>query len=381
MSRIKGLLLFLCCVVAQLFVGCELAEQAPEGEAFVKLDIYKLNVTGEGGDIPLYYAVENPRSGARPKVKSNVNWITVKSVSNGVIMLTVAPSDVSEERLGIVTITYEGMVKSIKVPVLQDEQVLNFFSFEVSDMTSASCTVKYTPQQSGVMYMANMIDSAFFTQSGISDMNQFIETEMANYLALAQQYEITLQYLLEEAASPKVVFTRETTRSFSGMKAGGTYFVYAYGVELRDNEYSVTVPLHHTNITLPMHTMYDISFNVSSQMTSSGAANIAVSPVNWRGYYAVNIIPDSSVFYIPKGETINEYTLRAMGDDFYKRARQALQSGISVEGFLNSTCYVGNRTFNLAVSGGSKYMIAVFAVESVDGAIPAMCSVPTIAYL
>lgn len=358
-----------------------MAEQAPEGEAFVKLDIYKLNVTGEGGDIPLYYAVENPRSGARPKVKSNVNWITVKSVSNGVIMLTVAPSDVSEERLGIVTITYEGMVKSIKVPVLQDEQVLNFFSFEVSDMTSASCTVKYTPQQSGVMYMANMIDSAFFTQSGISDMNQFIETEMANYLALAQQYEITLQYLLEEAASPKVVFTRETTRSFSGMKAGGTYFVYAYGVELRDNEYSVTVPLHHTNITLPMHTMYDISFNVSSQMTSSGAANIAVSPVNWRGYYAVNIIPDSSVFYIPKGETINEYTLRAMGDDFYKRARQALQSGISVEGFLNSTCYVGNRTFNLAVSGGSKYMIAVFAVESVDGAIPAMCSVPTIAYL
>ena len=297
------------------------------------------------------------------------------------IMLAIAPSDVSEERFGFVTISYEGMTKSIKVPVLQDEQELNYFSFEVSDVTSTSCTVKYIPKESGKMYMANIIDSAYFTQSGITDMNQFVEAEMANYLALAAQYEITLQYLLEEAASPRPVFKRETTRSFSGMKAGGTYVAYAYGLELNGNEYKITIPLHQTTVTLPMSTMYDVSFNISSQMSSSGTASIIVSPINWSGYYYVSIIPDSSVFYIPKGESINEYTLRAMGDDFYKRARQAMQSGISVEGFLNSNCYVGSRTFNLAVSGGSRYMVAVLAVESVEGGIPTMCSVPTISYL
>ena len=70
-----------------------------------------------------------------------------------------------------------------------------------------------------------------------------------------------------------------------------------------------------------------------------------------------------------------------MGDDFYKRARQAMQSGVSVEAFLKSNCYVGNRSFNLSLSGGSRYMVAVFAVESVDGDIPAMCSLPAISYL
>lgn len=381
MSRIKGFLLLLCGVVAQLFVSCEMLEQAPEGEAFVTLDIYELNVTGGGGDVPIFYAVENPRPGARPEVMSNVAWITVKEITSSMIMLTIAPSDVSEERFGFVTISYKGMAKSIKVPVLQDEQELNYFSFEVSDVTSTSCTVKYTPKESGKMYMANIIDSAYFTQSGITDMDQFIVAEMANYMALAAQYEITLQYLLEEAASPRPVFKRETTRSFSGMKAGGTYVAYAYGIELCDNEYTVTIPLHQTTITLPMNAMYDVRFNISSQMTSSGAANIAVVPVNWNGYYYVNIIPDSSIFYIPVGENINEYTLRAMGDDFYKRARQAMQGGVSVDAFLKSNCYVGSHSFNLAVSGGSRYMVAVFAVESVDGAIPTMCSVPTISYL
>lgn len=381
MSRIKGFLLLVCVAVSQLFVSCELSVDMPEGEAIMTLDIYELNVTGGGGDIPIYYGVENPRPGARPQVKCSEEWITVKEITSSVIMLTIAPSDVSEERFGFVTITYDGMAKPIKVPVIQDEQVLNYFSFDVSDITSTSCSVTYTPKESGKMFMANIIDADYFTQSGIIDMDQFILAEMSNYMALAAQYDMTLQYLLEEAASPRPVFKREVTRSFSNMRSGGTYVAYAYGVELCDNEYTITVPLHKTTITLPMQTMRDITFKISSQITSSGAANIVVSPVNWSGYYSVNIIPDSSVYYIPKGEDINEYTLRAMGDDFYKRARQALQGGISVDAFLKSNCYVGSQTFNLAVSGGSKYMVAVFAVESVDGAIPAMCSVPAISYL
>ena len=381
MSRIKSLVSLLCGVAALLFVGCEMNNDAPSGEAILTLDIYELSVYGKGGDVLIYYAVENPRPGARPKVESNVDWITVKEITNSAIKLNVAPSDVSEERFGFVTISYKGMKNSIKVPVLQDEQELNYFSFEVNNMTSTACTVKYTPKQSGKMFMANIIDSAYFTQSGIVDMELFVEAEMSNYLALAQQHEMTLQYLLEEAANPKPVFTGEVCRSFSGMKAGGTYVAYAYGLELNGNEYRVTVPLHHISITLPMQAMYDVSFKVSSQITNSGLTNIAVSPVNWTGYYVVNIIPDSSVYYVPEGDLINEYTLRALGDEFYKRARQALQNGSSVEAFLRGSCYTGDRTLSISVSGGSRYMIAVFAVESVDGAIPTMCSVPSISYL
>ena len=380
MSRIKSFLLLVCVVVAQLFVGCEQLEQAPEGEAIVKLDVYELNVSGGGGDIPIFYGVENPRPGARPQVTCSEEWVAVKEVTSSMIMLTVAPSNVSEERFCFVTITYEGMVKPIKVPILQDAQELNYFSFEVSDVTHNSCTVKYIPQQCGVMFMANIIDSAYFTQSGIYEMDQFIDAEMANYLNIAAQHEMTLEYLLTEAISPQVLFTEETTRSFANMQPGATYVVYAYGVELDGDSYNVTIPCHTLSVTLPNAQYYDVTFMVSPQVGSMGSASVTITPKNWSGYYAVSIIPDTSVYYVPKGDRMSENTLKAMGNEFYKRARQAVLSGTSVEAFLKGSCFSGSAMFNVSLSGGSKYMVAVYAVESVNGAIPVMCSAPTIAY-
>lgn len=380
MARFKNFVLLLSAVVAQLFVGCEMFDETPTGEAEVILDIYRLNMDGDGGNVPIYYAVNNPRPGARLKVTTGTSWITVKEVTSNAINLYIAPSDIDEERLGFIAINYEGMPIPVKVAVLQDARILDEFSFEVLELTTTSCSVKYTPKQSGELYMANIIDSNYFIQSGISDMNEFIEAEMANYLMLAEQYEMTLQYLLEEAASPSPVFTEETTRKFSGMKSGATYIAYAYGLELKDNEYKVTIPLHRIEVNTPMKAFYDVSFKISTQV-SGGVASIAVSPEGWSGYYTVNIIPDSSIYYTPKGELINEYSLRAMSDDFYNRARQAMQEGVSAEAFLKSRCYSGNYTLNASLSGGSKFMIAVYAVESENGGIPAMCSMPSLSYL
>lgn len=381
MLRIKSFALLLCALVAPIFVGCEPVETTPGEEPIVVLDTYELNVDGGGGNVPIYYAVQNAIRGVKPKAKSNVEWITIKEITSGTIVLSIQASNVDEERLGIVTITYEGMAKGVRVSVLQDRQFLDKFSFEVLDVTHSSCSVKYVPKSSGTYFMANIIDADYFTQSGITDMSIFVQNEMASYLAIAEQYGITLQYLLEEAVSPQLLFKEEVTRSFGGMQPGATYMAYAYGLELKDNEYTVTIPLHHTYIDLPMSPFYDVTFNVVSQMTSGGVANVVVTPVGWNGYYSVTIVPDSSLFYVPEGERMSEYTLRAMGNDFYKRARKAVQSGLTVDAFLRSNCHVGSKSFNMSVSGGSKYMVVVFAVESKDGDIPVMCSVPVISYL
>ena len=345
------------------------------------LDVYELYVDGGGGEIPIFYGVKNARPGVNPQVKSNVDWIEPKSAKDGVIMLIVEPSDIDEERMGFVTINYAGMEKALKVPVVQDKQLLNKFSFEVLDVTHRSCSIKYTPKESGKLFMANIIDSAFFTQSGITDMNEFIAAEMSNYLALAKQNDMTLEYLLKEAVQPTLLYTEEVVRDFTGMQPGATFVAYAYGVDIQGDEYTVTIPFHMTNVDIPMSPFYDVTFNISPQVNSAGIATIVVSPVEWSGYYVLNLIPDTSLYYVPKGERITEYTLRAMGNDFYKRARQAMQGGVSAEAFLRSTCYVGAKSITTSLSGGTKYMIAVFAVESTDGEIPVMCSMPTITYL
>ena len=380
MSRFRSFILQLCVAVGVLFAGCEQLVEMPTEQPVMELDVYELYVTGSVGDVPIFYGIQNARPGVNPEVRSGVEWVSVKEVANGTIMLYVEPSDIDEERLGFIFIDYEGMEKSLKVSIVQSKQVYDFFKFEVVESTHTTCTVKYIPKQNGKMYMANVIDSAYFAQSGIYDMNQFIELEMANYLNIAAQHEMKLEYLLTEAVNPQMLFTEEATRSFANMQPGATYVVYAYGVEFDGDNYSVTIPCQTLSVTLPNSQYYDAVFTVSPQVSNSGLASVAVTPKNWSGYYAVSVIPDSSVYYIPKGERMSEATLKAMSNDFYKRARQAIQDGASVEGYLKSSCFTGSQMFSISLSGGSKYMVAVYAVESINGAIPVMCSIPTIAY-
>ena len=381
MLFIKNLKLSLLAVVA-LFVGCEtMSTTEDNGVPVLLLDTQQLRVNGGGGEIPIFYAVENGVPGRRPTAKCGSEWISVKEITKDTIMLIVEESNIDEERLGFVTISYEGIEKSMRVTVLQNKQLLNKFSFEALDVTHNSCSIRYTPKVAGVQYMANIIDSEYFRQSGITDMNLFIETEMESYRTLAHQNNHTLQSLMLEAISPQLIYTEEVVRSFNKMQPGATYVAYAYGVEFDGDDYTVTVPLHQISVQLPMSQMYDASFKVSAQIASSGVASVAISPVNWNTYYAVSIVPDTSLYYVQKGEYISEYTLRAFGNDFYKRARQAMQAGVTAEAFLRNSCYVGSQMINMQVNGGTKYMVVVFAVESEDGAIPTMCSMPTLAYL
>ncbi len=377
----KSVKLLLAAVVA-LLVGCEtMSTTTDNGVPVLLLDTQQLRVNGGGGEIPIFYAVQNGVPGLRPTAKCGAEWISVKEITKDTIMLIVEESNLDEERLGFVTVSYEGIEKSLRVTVLQNKQLLNKFSLEALDVTQNSCSIRYAPKVAGVQYMANIIDSEYFKQSGITDMSLFIETEMESYRTLANQNGHTLQSLMMEAISPQLIYTEEVVRSFNKMRPGATYVAYAYGVEFDGDDYTVTVPLHQISVQLPMSQMYDVTFNISAQIASSGVASVAISPVNWKNYYAVNIIPDTSLYYVQDGENMSENTLRALGNDFYKRARQAMQGGITAEAFLRSSCYVGSQMINMSVNGGTKYMVVVFAVESEDGGIPTMCSMPTLAYL
>lgn len=381
MLFIKNLKSLLFALMALMFVGCEAVNTTPSGDPVLILDTQELHVDGGGGEIPIYYAVQNGVVGCRPTAKTVAEWISVKEITNDTIWLFVKDSDIDEERIGFVSISYEGIEKPLKVTVLQSKQLLNKFSLEALNLTHNSCSIKYTPKVYGVQFMANIIDAEYFRQTGITDMNLFIEAEMESYRKLAEQNGHTLESLMLDAISPQLIYTDEVVRDFNKMQPGATYVAYAYGIEFDGNDYTVTIPLHQISVQLPMSQFYDVTFRVSAQMGSSGVANIAVTPENWSKYYAVSIVPDTSLYYVQKGDNMSEYTLRALGNDFYKRARQAMQSGISAETFLRNNCYTGGQMFNMPVSGGSKYMVVVFAVESENDSIPTMCSMPTLAHL
>ncbi len=351
----------------------------PNNPPTMELDIYQLNVTGEGGDIPIFYTVTNPVRGAMPEVKTNVDWITPIDINSYQIMLHIAESDSSEERTGFVTIRYTGMEKSLRVYVTQDRRPLNDFKFSVSDVTYKSCKVKYSPRDQRRPYMANIIDSEYFKQTGITDGAVFVANEMESYLSLAKRYNMTLEELMQNV-SPQLIYNGEAEREFVGMQPGATYTIYSYGVEFQGNNYTMTTPLHTAIVDIPMPTLYDATFNVTATI-SNGTATISVTPENWDGYYAIQIAPEDNLLYTPPGESLNNYTIKSIASSFYTNARNAMKSGYSAEQYLKANCYRGTKSINMQLTSGKKYMVIVFAVESNEGEVPVMRSMPVIKYL
>lgn len=365
-------------LIAVMFAGCE-PQVDPNNPPTMELDIYELSVTGDGGDIPIFYSVTNPVKGALPEATSNVEWISIIDINSYQIMLRIAESDSSEERMGFVTINYRGMEKPERVYITQDKQPLNDFKFSVSDVTYKSCKVQYSPRDPKRPYMANIIDSEYFKQTGITDGEQFVANEMNSYLALAQRNNMTLEELMGRV-SPQLIYKGDAEREFMGMQPGATYTIYSYGIEFSGNSYTMTTPLHTTIVDIPMQTMYDVSFNITTSF-SNGTAMISVTPENWDGYYAVQVIPDDNILYTPQGEKLNDYTIKSIATNFYTTARNAIKGGYNVEQYLRSTCYKGSKSINMQLSSDKKYMVIVFAVESKDGEIPVMRSLPTVKYL
>lgn len=380
MIRIKNFLLLSLVAVALSVVGCNDNDDVPKGESVVTLDTYELNIDGGGGDIPIFYGVENGLRGVRPNATVNVDWMSIKEVTDHSIVVSIKPSDINEERYGIVTVSYKNMAKNIRVFVTQDKQLLNKFSFEVLQKNHNSCTIKYKPTEKGRTFMANIIDAEYFRQSGISDLTQFIANEMASYRTLAERNQLTLEELLTSRINPQLIYKEEVVRTFENMQPGASYVVYAYGVSFKGNEYTVTIPMHQYLLEIPMPELYDVSFDVSVWL-QEGYADISISPKNWSGYYVVQLIPETSFYYVPKGERLSDTSLRAMSNDFYKQARQAVQGGVTVDAFLKGSCQQGNRSIKVSIDSNTRYMIAIFAVESKNGSIPVMCSMPYIAYM
>ena len=381
MLKLRITLATLLCAIAAIMTSCEGdTTPTPGNEPTLELDCYELNVDGNGGDIALFYALHNPIKNEKLQVASNVDWIALKSIERGKIIIKVDESDELETRHGIVTISYKHMERPVRVYIAQDKMLMDDFTFSVSDVTYNSCTVTYMPQDDSTPYMANIIDKQYFTNSGVSTAEEFIAAEMNNYKAIAAANKLSLEQLMSNV-SPQLIYKGDAVRKFAGMQHGNSYVAYSYGVTFDGDNYTVTTPIYHTIVELPMPTMYtDVDFNVSSKLTSNYVVDLNITPSGWDGHYYIQIAPDDSLYYVSPGANPESFIIKALANSFFVTARGYMQKGSTAEQFLNSYCYMGSKQVSLQLDAGKRYMVIVFAVESEEGAIPVMRSMPVFSY-
>lgn len=361
-------------LIAMVSCGNEIDPQNPPK---LELERASIQIGGGGGKCSISYAVENGIKGELPTYKCDVDWIENVEIYSNLINFTVAASDSPDTRYGRLTISYKGAVSSRSIIIEQDKMVLNMFTISIDDITYNSCKVTYTPVDNEMLYIANIIDKEYFTHSGISTEEAFVAAEMDNYISVASSYGRTLEELIPAA---NLGGKGTITRTFGSMQPGGTYVVYCYGIEVSGNEYTVTVPIHYDLVTLPMPSMYEVDFTANISLSSNFLATISISPNDWEGYYYIQIAPDTSTFYVEEGEAPGDHIVKGMSTSFYKQGRSYMSQGHSAEQFLRAMCYKGQHEVSVQLDSGQRYMLILFAVESEDGAVPVMRSMPEFFY-
>lgn len=336
------------------------------------------SIAAEGGALSIDYTILNGTEGTTLKVQSEAEWVEVASITASSIELTVAANDLYESRSTTLRLTYEGAKESLNITLTQHGKALDSFAIEISDLRYNGFTMSVTPKDEEMLYVISTISTEYFRMSGIKDAETFISKEMENFKELAKSNKMSLEELLWHN---KLAGLGSTARTYSGMAPLSQYVAYCYGVEIDDDDsYIVTTPIHHEVVNIPMPTLDKASF-VAKFEPGAESVRMEVIPTDWNSYYYIQMAPETSLVYIEQGEELNESRFKRMSDSFHALASGIMRKGSTAENFLRSYCYTGSQ--NLTIDGlksNTRYMAIIFAVRSDDGAIPVICSEPTLAY-
>lgn len=368
---------FLLSLSAMLY-GCELIETPSSGNSLtpeLHITTTKLTVGGEGGGYVVDYSVKHGIDGVMPEVELLSDWIDNVEVTATQICFRVLPNDLREERTTRLKVTYEG-ADSHSIYITQGEMVLNQFAIATTELTPDKFTVAWTPSDQTMLYIPNIISVDYFTMSGVDTEEQFIAEEIKYFFSVAQGANLTLEELLTRV--DKVV-SGEFTSTYMGLMPGSRYLAYAYGISLDGDEYEITTPLHYELITIPMQELLPAQFNIRTNATGMSSIRIDVEPVTWNSHYVIQVIPSTSMYYVPAGEQLPMLSIKGMHNTFFNQVKSYMSGGNTSQQYLDKFCRRGVSGDTLQLEKG-EYMVAVFGVGAVEGGVAMMRTMPQVSH-
>lgn len=361
-------------------VSCEQNNQeTPQDQKTPQLVLQQesYSISGDGGTLTIPYSIINAVEGTEVEVRYTAEWIEGVEVDASNILFSIAANQEYTPRSTEARISYEGATDSHIITITQEGIELSYFDIEVSNIVYNSFSVKATPEDDQQLYIINTISTDYFRMSGAEINDDFIHKEMENFASLAKQNQITLEEFLW---NNKLAAMGTASRTFSGIAPLSQYAVYCYGIELNGEDYTISVPIHHTIVDIPMPDFVSAVFNARTTVSGT-TVNIEAQCSVWNGHFYIQIAPETSIVFVEPGNEVPQSTIKRMSDSFYATARNAIRMGSTAESFLRTQCY--QSSCNIPVSGlepNTRYMAIFFAVRSDNGAIPVMCSEPTLAY-
>lgn len=310
-----------------------------------------------------------------PVVVCDTEWITdIDNSQKGKIHLRVLPNYSSDEREAIVELRYIETDTRPRVVIRQRGLSGDKLSIEISEVGYSECSVKITPSDNDIRYIAMMAEKRYFTEQGISDE----ETLLYSDRTLFESYtDKSLEQFLEDSG---IAMQGTQTKLWQDLSPAKEYIIYTYGIYVNGDNYDRITPVYYTTVSkrLPERSVQ----NFSATITAEGPeVSFDIMPESWDGYYMVQLVEDSEAGYIEQGlpfTTLNEEQVAEAF--FYISDHMYYFEGKSSEEIMQQLGYKGQASFHKTLNANHRYMALIYAIAAEDDNIPMVVSQPQVEY-
>lgn len=334
-----------------------------------------IEISEIGGECVVEYNLPKYIGTMLPVVVCDTEWITdIDNSQKGKIHLRVLPNYSSEEREAIVELRYIETDTRPRVVIRQRGLSGDKLSIEISEVGYSECSVKITPYDNDIRYIAMMAEKRYFIEQGITDE----ETLLYSDRTLFESYtDKSLEQFLEDSG---IAMQGTQTKLWQDLSPAKEYVIYAYGIYVNGDNYDRITPVYYTTVSkrLPERSVQ----NFSATITAEGPeVSFDIMPESWDGYYMVQLVEDSEAGYIEQGlpfTTLNEEQVAEAF--FYISDHMYYFEGKSSEEIMQQLGYKGQASFHKTLNANHRYMALIYAIAAEDDNIPMVVSQPQVEY-
>ena len=328
-----------------------------------------IEISEIGGECVVEYNLPKYIGTMLPVVVCDTEWITdIDNSQKGKIHLRVLPNYSSEEREAIVELRYIETDTRPRVVIRQRGLSGDKLSIEISEVGYSECSVKITPSDNDIRYIAMMAEKRYFTEQGITDE----ETLLYSDRTLFESYtDKSLEQFLEDSG---IAMQGTQTKLWQDLSPAKEYVIYTYGIYVNGDNYDRITPVYYTTVSkrLPERSVQ----NFSATITAEGPeVSFDIMPESWDGYYMVQLVEDSEAGYIEQGlpfTTLNEEQVAEAF--FYISDHMYYFEGKSSEEIMQQLGYKGQASFHKTLNANHRYMALIYAIAAEDDNIPMVVS-------
>ena len=353
---------------AMLAIGCEKdtpVEPSDDQTTAIKLAQSALEVDAEGGEFTLGYTVDNPISGAKALLISDVAWIVAGESDAEKLYLTVERNISTDSRTATLVVRYPS-AEEVSFELTQLGVDGPQFSIASQSATYNGFTTDVKAADKDMYYVLYLSEVDYFLTQEIDTDDELFLDDKLFFEEYANYFGMNLGAFMDEYG---FVYQGDRVTDWTGLVPMKQYAAYVYGIEFNADrsDYTRATPVYYVTVETLINEIGEHNFGLN--VSANGPdVSFEITTNGYDGNYACYVFSDIEPLYLPEGSAVNDAYTLAM-------AQQWMSDYNSYSGYYEKSnaeilaefTYSGDRVLGQTFSANSNYSVALFAVEEVEG--------------